>query len=199
MRLILATENIGKIKEFRELLSPLGYDVKSMAEVGFSGNIVEDKTSYVGNALVKARAVFQEFPGLVLADDSGLSIDCLDGYPGIYSARFAGKETPYQNKIKALQHLLQDYSPPYTAAFHCAIALILPNGQEEVFTAEVAGEVLMEERGNGGFGYDPIFFYPPLDKTCAEMSSQEKNSISHRALALKSCLEFLRSREDISC
>ncbi len=197
MRLILATENAGKIKEFSEMLAPLGFEVMSMRDVGFTEEIVEDKTSYEGNALIKARAVHQAFPELVIADDSGLSIDCLDGYPGIYSARFAGKDTSYTDKITALWELLKDREEPYTAAYHCAIALILPDGREEIFVASVPGIVITERRGTAGFGYDPIFYYPPLEKTCAEMSPEEKNSISHRALALKQCLEFLQKAEKI--
>lgn len=186
MRIILATHNSDKVREFHEIIPDPEIEWIKMSDVGFRDEIVENGKSYRENAEIKARAVFNALGGPVVADDSGLSVDALHGYPGIYSARFAGIETEYKDKIAILQRLLQEIpAQERTAAFHCAICYI--NEKAEVFhyEATVKGLIIDEMRGENGFGYDPVFYLPDLGKTTAEISCEDKNKRSHRGIALR--------------
>jgi len=186
MTITLATHNEGKLTEFRELMP--GILLQALA-----GPLPEETgKSYVENALIKARAAHRECGGYVLADDSGLSIDLLDGAPGLYSSRFAGAEAGYDDKIALIWDLLKGTSPAdWTASFHCVLAFILPDGTEHTFEGRVDGMIVPEKRGQNGFGFDPVFYVPSLGKTTAELNPAEKNKISHRGLAVQKLQSFL--------
>ncbi|MDD2533704.1 MAG: RdgB/HAM1 family non-canonical purine NTP pyrophosphatase [Eubacteriales bacterium] len=185
MNLILATDNQDKIREFDELTRDTDFILIGMRSAGFSGTIVEDGSTYEANALIKARAVHRQLGGWVIADDSGLSIDVLDGAPGIHSARFAGEAATYPDKIAQLHAWLKNFPcDRWHASFICAIAIIDPTGQEQTVRGECQGLISETARGDNGFGYDPIFYVPEYQKTMAELDPALKNQISHRARAL---------------
>ncbi|MEF9954873.1 MAG: XTP/dITP diphosphatase [Clostridium sp.] len=184
-RIIFATGNAGKMKEIRLILSDLGMEVLSMEEAGFDEDIVEDGSTFAANAEIKAKAVWKKTGGIVLADDSGLVIDYLDGEPGIYSARYMG-DAPYSEKNKVLiQRLEGTKEEQRTARFVCSIAAVLPNGEILHTEGTMDGVIAHRPAGEGGFGYDPILYLPEYGKTSAELSMDEKNQISHRGKALK--------------
>ncbi len=186
MQIILASANQDKINEFRQILTDPPWQILSMAKAGFNEPINEDGQSYLENALIKARAVWQKTGGLVLADDSGLSIDVLDGAPGLYSARFAGLAADYPTKIKTLYQWLLPFPPQdWTASFNCTIAAILPDGEERTAAGKVTGMIASQPAGQGGFGYDPVFYLPSLGLTMAQLTDQEKHQLSHRGQALR--------------
>ena len=189
MKIIFATGNAGKMKEIRMILEDLGAEILSRKEAGIALDIVEDGESYEENALIKARAVAgtaQAKGAVVLADDSGLEIDYLDNEPGIYSARYLGEDTPYSVKNADLIRRLEGVADvDRTARFVCAIAAVWPDGREQAVRAHVEGRIGYEERGEHGFGYDPIFYVPQFGKTTAELTEEEKNEISHRGQALR--------------
>lgn len=190
MKITLATHNDGKLMEFSELLPD--YELVSLTSFDFALP-EETGTTYEENSLIKARAAREAIGGVVLADDSGLSIDCLDGAPGLYSSRFAGIEADYDDKIEAIWHLLDGFPPEqWTASFFCVLALILSDGETRTFEGRVDGLILPEKRGTNGFGFDPIFYVPHLGKTTAELSHQDKNAISHRGLAVQKLRRFLQ-------
>lgn len=193
-RIVFATGNAGKMKEIRMILADLGAEVVSMKEAGAAVDIEEDGSTYEENALIKARAVAAAVPeDIVLADDSGLEIDALNGEPGVYSARYMGEDTPYSVKNAALIDRLQGVpEEKRTARFVCAIAAVLPGGRELTTRAAIEGRIGYEEKGSGGFGYDPIFYVPELHKTTAELTGEEKNLVSHRGKALQLMKEELK-------
>lgn len=194
-RIVFATGNAGKMKEIREILSDLELEVVSMKEIGVDIPIEEDGTTFEENALIKARAVARQCGEIVLADDSGLEVDYLNGEPGIYSARYMGEETPYSIKNANIIGCLEGIpDEKRTARFVCAIAAVFPDGQEMVTSGEIEGRIGYEEKGKNGFGYDPIFYVPEFGRTTAELSDEEKNSISHRGRALRRMKEKLRER-----
>lgn len=197
MEIIIATHNRDKVREFHEILEAPILHFLSLADLGFDEEIPEDGTSYKANAQIKARTVHQQFGGFVLADDSGLSVDCLDGFPGIYSARFAGEKTNYKNKIERLWALMDevpDEKKSRNAAFHCAICFIDPEGREYLYEREFKGLIADEMKGQNGFGYDPIFYLPEYGKTAAELLPEEKHRISHRGLALRDWFKDFQER-----
>ena len=194
-RIVFATGNAGKMREIREILSDLELEVVSMKEIGIDIPIEEDGITFEENALIKARAVAGQCGEIVLADDSGLEVDYLNGDPGIYSARYMGEETPYSIKNAAIiERLAGVPDEKRTARFVCAIAAVFPDGQELVTLGEIQGRIDYEEKGKNGFGYDPIFYVPEFGKTTAELTDEEKNSISHRGRALRKMKEKLRGR-----
>lgn len=194
-RIVFATGNAGKMKEIREILSDLELEVVSMKEIGVDIPIEEDGTTFEENALIKARAVARQCGEIVFADDSGLEVDYLNGEPGIYSARYMGEETPYSIKNANIIGCLEGIpDEKRTARFVCAIAAVFPDGQEMVTSGEIEGRIGYEEKGKNGFGYDPIFYVPEFGRTTAELSDEEKNSISHRGRALRRMKEKLRER-----
>lgn len=202
-RILFATGNEGKMREIKSILADTGAEVLSMKEAGISVEIVEDGTSFEENALIKARAVattWNEPDSVVLADDSGLVIDALNGEPGIYSARYMGEDTSYDEKnINLIERLEGVPDEKRTARFVCAIAAVLPDGRAFTVLDAIEGRIGYEQRGEGGFGYDPIFYVPEFDKTTAEMTAEEKNRVSHRGKALEHMKEVLRENEGFDC
>lgn len=191
-RMIFATGNENKMVEIREILGDLPLEILSMKQAGIRADIEENGTSFEENALIKAREVCRLAGEMVLADDSGLEIDYLNGEPGIYSARYMGENTSYRVKNKNLMERLEGVSDEKrTARFVCAIAAVFPDGKELVVRGTVEGIIGYEERGENGFGYDPIFYLPERGLTTAELPPEEKNSISHRGNALRKMKELL--------
>ena len=191
-KIVFATGNTGKMREIREILADLDLEVVSMKEIGFNMPIEEDGTTFEENALIKARAVAGQCGEIVLADDSGLEVDYLNREPGIYSARYMGEDTPYCVKNKNLIDRLEGVPDnKRTARFVCAIAAALPGGEVITTRGVIEGRIDYEEKGNNGFGYDPIFYVPEYGCTTAELSVEEKNRISHRARALAAMKEQL--------
>ena len=191
-RMIFATGNENKMVEIREILGDLPFEILSMKQAGIRADIEENGTSFEENALLKAREVCRLAGEMVLADDSGLEIDYLNGEPGIYSARYMGENTSYRVKNKNLMERLEGVpNEKRTARFVCAIAAVFPDGKELVVRGTVEGIIGYEERGENGFGYDPIFYLPERGLTTAELPPEEKNSISHRGNALRKMKELL--------
>lgn len=192
-KIVFATGNAGKIKEIQAILADLGLEVVSMKQAGISVDIEENGSSYEENALIKSRAVAECLKNMgqledtiVMADDSGLEIDYLNKEPGIYSARYLGEDTSYQIKNANLISRLEGVEDALrTARFVCAIAAVLPDGQELTCRGVIEGRIGYEEKGSNGFGYDPIFYVPEFGCTTAELSEEQKNQVSHRGSALR--------------
>lgn len=185
MKVIIATKNEGKVREFRQLLAPYGYEPVSMTEAGVEAEIVEDGETFEENAHIKAKTV-HKLTGLpVIADDSGLEVEFLGGAPGIYSARYAGENATDEQRNQKLLDEMQGVDMPLRGArFVCAIYFIGGNGREYCVTGTLDGFIGYEPAGNGGFGYDPVFMIDE-DTSLAQIDEKEKNNISHRALAMK--------------
>lgn len=192
-RIIVATGNVGKMKEFKEVLGDLDADIVSMKDAGIEEDVEENGTTFEENALIKARAIAKKATGaIVLADDSGLEIDYLNKEPGIYSARYLGHDTSYDYKNKVILEKLKDVPKEQRSArFVCALAAVFPDGKEVVKRATIEGEIGYEIAGENGFGYDPIFFVPEYGVTTAELTMEQKNAISHRGKALRMIKEEL--------
>ena len=191
-KIIFATNNQGKMREIREILSDMDVELLSLKDAGITTDIVEDGKSFEENALIKARAVRDLTHELVLADDSGLEVDALGGEPGIYSARYLGEDTDYHFKNGTIIRRLEGVKDEdRTARFVCAAAAAFPDGREEVVRAAMEGRIGYEEKGENGFGYDPIFYLPEYGCTSAELSMEEKDKISHRGKALRMLKEKL--------
>lgn len=185
-KLIFATGNENKMKEIRMILGDLNYEILSMKEAGIEADIVEDGKTFEENAKIKAKAICEIAGCLVLADDSGLEVDYMDKMPGIMSARWMGEDTSYRVKNqKIIDNLEGVPDEKRTARFVCAIAAAFPDGRVITKRGTIEGIIGYEERGENGFGYDPIFFLPEYGKTTAELSPEEKNKISHRGRALE--------------
>ena len=194
-KLILATSNKDKAREIAEILSDTPFVVTTMKEEGYDPDIVEDGSTFEENALIKARTV-HELAGnaYVMADDSGLCIDALDGAPGIYSARFCGENSTYPEKFAKIFEMLKDVpEEKRTAKFVCSIAVVRPDGSEFTVRGEVCGVLHEKPMGDGGFGYDPIFYVPEFGMTTAQMTKEQKNSISHRGKASRAMAEKLKA------
>lgn len=192
--LLIATNNPGKLKEFRQLLGKLpGIDLASPKELGISPEFEESGATYAENAAIKAQ-VYADASGLVvLADDSGLEVDALEGAPGLYSARYSDRPgaTDSDRRIFLLENLAVK-PPPWLARFRAVIAVAVP-GQDIRFAEGVCeGEIIPEERGTNGFGYDPIFYIPEFGRTMAELSDEEKNQVSHRGRAVEAAMPILQ-------
>lgn len=191
MKIIAATTNKGKIREFQEILGELGYQVVSMHDEGIDVEVEETGTTFSENALIKARAIALLCDYPVIADDSGLCVDAMDGAPGIYSARFAGDDaTDYDRNVKLLETLKDEENRK--AQYVAAIAYVAPDGTEITTEGTVEGEILREEHGTGGFGYDPLFFCTEIGKCFGLATPDEKNAVSHRGRALKKLCEMLK-------
>ncbi|BAB06786.1 XTP/dITP diphosphatase [Halalkalibacterium halodurans] len=189
---IVATKNKGKVAEFEAILGKRGFSVKSLLDYPAIEDIEETGSTFNENATIKAEAIAERFQRPVLADDSGLIIDALDGRPGIFSARYAGEEKDDQKNIEKVLRELQDIPwKARTARFHCSIALARPQAETIVFEGTCEGYITTEPKGTGGFGYDPIFYVPSHDKTMAELTQEEKNKLSHRYHALKQLDKWL--------
>lgn len=193
MRIIFATSNQGKMKEIRMIMADLGLEVLSMKEAGYMADIVEDGASFEENAIIKARAVAGQCQDIVLADDSGLEIDYLNGEPGIYSARYLGEDTSYDIKNQALLDRMQGVpKEKRSARFVCVIAAVFPDGSEKTCRGTIEGIIGYEPKGSNGFGYDPIVYVPEFGKTTGELLPEEKNKVSHRGKALERMKQEIR-------
>ena len=192
--LVIATRNCGKMKEIKAFLAGIIERVSCATDFEGFPETVEDCATFELNALKKAREAMQ-FSGLpALADDSGLVVDVLDGRPGVFSARYAGDDADdAANNHKLLAEMEGSMPGLRQCAFVCAMAFVTPSGQERIFTGRVAGQILFEERGNGGFGYDPLFLVDGFGRSMAELTIEEKNQVSHRGLALLQFREYLEN------
>ncbi len=191
MKIILASNNKNKILEFKQILSPLGYDVISQSEAGVNIEVEENGTTFEENSMIKAKAVYDIAKMAVIADDSGLEVDYLDKAPGVYSHRYAGENATDKDRCRKILSELEGVSDDKrTARFVCVISYIDNNGNASVLKGECEGIIGREMKGDNGFGYDPIFMIE--DRSFAEISADEKNSISHRANALKKLTEKLK-------
>jgi XTP/dITP diphosphohydrolase len=192
--LLIATNNNGKIKELHDLLKDTGVELVTPGQIHLDLEVIEDGATYAENATKKAVA-FAQASGLIsLADDSGLEVDALNGAPGLYSARYGstdGKKLSDAGRRAFLIQNLQPKTRPWMARFHATIAVALPNGEAHLAEGFCEGEIIPEERGAGGFGYDPIFLLSELGKTMAELSMEEKNRLSHRARAVMNAKQIL--------
>ena len=192
-KLLIATNNKGKIKELQDLLKGTGIELVTPSQINLKLDVIEDGKTYAENATKKAIAFAKASNLLSLADDSGLEVDALEGAPGLYSARYSPKPgaTDKDRRVHLL-HNLRDNPRPWTARFHATIAIAIPNGEIHLTEGFCEGEIIPEERGTGGFGYDPIFLLQDLGKTMAELSMEEKNHLSHRAKAVMKAKNVLK-------
>ncbi len=192
--IVFATGNEGKMREVRMILAGCGARILSMKEAGISADIQENGNTFEQNAMIKAETVGAMTDAIVLADDSGLEIDFLNGEPGVYSARFMGEDTPYEVKNAAILDKLKGVpEEKRTARFVCAIACVLPDGRSLTCRGTMEGIIGYESRGENGFGYDPIFYLPKEGCSSAELSPEEKNARSHRGQALRRMREILEN------
>ena len=196
-KLLVVTRNKGKLKELSILLDDVPFDLVSLDDVGIDYEVEETGSTFEENAALKAET-YARLSGLpTLADDSGLEVDALGGEPGVYSSRYAGEGATDAQRIARLHENLQKTSTPensWDARFRCVIAIVWPSEQIEFYGGECPGVIISEPRGTNGFGYDPAFLIPDLGKTMAELSSDEKNRISHRSVAARKAAESLRQR-----
>lgn len=191
MNIIIASNNKEKIKEFKKILEPLGYNVFSQSEAGVNIEVEETGTTFEENAKLKARAIYNLKHTAVLADDSGIVVDYLNGEPGIYSARYMGLQTDEERRRCVLYKMKDAKKEDRTARYVCCICYIEENGKENIVNGIWEGIVADKEYGENGFGYDPIFMPNGSDKTVAQMLPEEKNTISHRAMAIQKLKELL--------
>jgi XTP/dITP diphosphohydrolase len=191
--LLLATNNKGKIAEIKALLEGAGLTLFTPAELGLTLDISEDGQTYAENASKKAAAFSQASGMVAMSDDSGLEVDALDGKPGLHSHRFNPQpDATDADRRKYLLEKLQGAQRPWTAHFRATVAVALPSGEVRLATGRCDGEIIPEERGTNGFGYDPIFFIPESERTMAELNMDEKNRLSHRARAVQNAIPILR-------
>ena len=195
VQLVLATRNAKKLAELDRLLAGAGLDVEILGSDAFGDlpEIEETGSTFAENSLIKARAVSTHTGLIAIADDSGLCVDALDGQPGIYSARWAGQGATDESNLDLVLEQIRDIEPARrTAHFACAAALVLPSGEEYVVQGQVNGVLLTQRRGVGGFGYDPIFLPDGFDITTAEMTSEQKDAISHRGQAMRALVPVIQ-------
>lgn len=189
-KLVFATSNDGKMKEIREILSDIDIEILSLKDMGISLEAKENGSTFEENAFIKASEIAKHTGLLTLADDSGLEIDYINKEPGIYSARYMGEDTSYDIKnLNIIERLKNAVGNERSARFVCAISAVWPDGSNIVTRGVIEGFIADKPCGVGGFGYDPIFYISELSKTAAELTSEEKNSISHRGLALREMKE----------
>ncbi len=192
-KIIFATGNKDKLREFRQILQDEDVTILSMKEAGFEGDIEENGTTFEENALIKARTIAGKCHLLTLADDSGLEVDYLNKEPGVYSARYLGEDTPHSVKNASLiERLTGVEGEARSARFVCAVAAVFPDGHEEVLRRTMEGQIAHAPAGENGFGYDPIFYLPDRGCTNAELTPEEKNKISHRGKALRAMCDLLK-------
>ena len=193
MKLIIASNNKGKIREYKQILEPMGFEVLSQSEAGIDLEADETGTTFAENSAIKARAIFGMTSCAVLADDSGLAVDALNGEPGVYSARYGGLETSEERSALVLEKLKDTPREKRGASFICCIHLILEDGREIVVEGSCTGWIGYEPVGDNGFGYDPIFMQG--GRSFAQLPSEEKNRLSHRADALNKLIEKLKETD----
>ena len=195
MKIIVATKNKGKMKEIKEILSDLNYDILSLEDIGLDIEVEEDGKTFKENATKKAVEIMKLCNEITLADDSGLVVEALDGAPGIYSARYSGEHgDDLQNNLLLLKNMKDKKNR--NAKFVCALALAFPDGRVINVEGEFHGKIDYEMKGTGGFGYDVLFYLPEYNKTSAEISAAEKNKISHRYMALNKLKDELLNTKD---
>jgi XTP/dITP diphosphohydrolase len=195
MRLLLATTNQGKIRELRQILGEEGIELTGLGD--WATEVEESGETFAANALLKAR-YYHEVSGLpTIADDSGIAVDALNSAPGVYSARYAGAEASDLDRIHKLLDEMKDVPAEHRGARFVCVAAIVWKGGERSFIAEAHGRLLKELRGEGGFGYDPIFYYEPLEKSFAELSEAEKASVSHRGQAFRQLVQWLKQSPEV--
>jgi len=197
-RLLLATNNPGKVAEYRHLLAELPMDLVTPTQARIEGEPEETGATFEENALLKARYYSERSGLLTLADDSGLEVDALNGGPGVYSARYGGPGISDSDRVNKLLKALEGV--PWerrTARFRCVITIVWPSGVSELFEGRCDGKIAQAASGSGGFGYDPIFYIPMLRKTMAELTAEEKNRISHRGRAARKVLKAFKERRAI--
>ena len=190
MKLIIASGNAGKLREIRAILGEKFAEIYSMKEAGIDHETVEDGNTFMENALKKAREMAQISGSAALADDSGICVDALGGAPGVYSARFCGKHGDDEANNRLLVEKMRSQADR-RAHYACSVALVFPDGREVCAEGKLYGEIVDIPKGEGGFGYDPYFYLPDYGCTAAELSAEEKNKISHRAVALQALLRQL--------
>ena len=195
MQLIIASNNKGKIREYKQLLQPFGYDVVSQSEAGINIEVEETGTTFAENSALKARAIYALKHCAVLADDSGLVVDALGGEPGVYSARYGGCENDADRVSLVLEKMKNVSEENRTAHFVCTIHFIDTDGSEIPVEGRVYGKIGYEPIGENGFGYDPVFMYE--GKSFAQLGAEEKNGVAHRANALKALIEKLNERKQV--
>lgn len=194
MKIILATQNQGKIRELQELLVDETIEVLSLRDLADWEEVEENGVTFADNAALKARVAAQKTGLIALADDSGLEVDALNGAPGVYSARFAGEpKDDERNNDKLLQQLESTSDDKRTARFRCALVVVTPEGEEFLTEGSVEGQILRQRRGTDGFGYDPLFYVPEYARTMAELTLTEKNKLSHRAQAFRKVIPILQT------
>lgn len=192
-KIIFATSNQGKMDEIKMIMKNCVIPILSLKEAGIHADIVENGRTFEENALIKAKTIMELTGCLTLADDSGLEVDYINKEPGVYSARYLGEETPYSVKNQSIIDRLQDAKgEERSARFVCAIAACFPDGKTLTTYGTIEGEIGFEERGEYGFGYDPILYVPQYGKTTGEMEPEFKNEISHRGIALRNMWELLQ-------
>lgn len=197
-QIVFATGNKDKMREIREIMADMDVEVLSMKEAGISVDIIEDGTTFMENAIIKAKAVAEYTDAIVLADDSGLEIDHLDKAPGVYSARFMGEDTPYSIKNQALLDKLEGVEKEArTARFVCAITAVLPDKRVLSTIGTMEGYIGFAMEGENGFGYDPIFFLDEFGCSSASLSGEQKNAVSHRGKALRAMKDVLIANDGI--
>lgn len=195
MKLVIATNNQGKVREIKEMLEPIGYEPVSLKDAGIEIEVVEDGETFAENAHKKAKAVYDICRCPVVADDSGLEVDFLGGAPGIYSARYAGEDATDEQRIQKILDELDGVDKSMrTARFVCSLYCIIDDDTEYSVRGTLEGFIGTEPLGHNGFGYDPIFMVDE-DTSVAMLSSEEKNRISHRAAAIKQLTEILAKKE----
>lgn len=191
-KIVIATHNLGKAEEFKELFAEFGVAIETLHDYPDIPEVEETGSTFQENALLKAQTISDYLDQVVLADDSGLLVDALNGEPGVYSARYAGEPTDdTKNNDKLLKALKNIPDSEKTARFHCSLALVGPNKEPLHVTGEVTGFILDEPRGTNGFGYDPLFYLAEFEQTMAQLSQVEKNKISHRAIAIRELKDHL--------
>jgi XTP/dITP diphosphohydrolase len=195
--ILIATNNKGKLKDFAAVFNPMGFQIKSLQDYPNIEEVEETGTTFEENAILKAEYLSNIVNSPVIADDSGLIVDALEGRPGVYSARYAGlHKSDEDNLQKVLKELHNVHPGKRTASFYCALALAIPGKETITVHGTVNGYIATEKKGTNGFGYDPIFFLPELDKTMAELSTEEKSGMSHRGNAIKALLEVINKDKE---
>ena len=194
-RLLIATRNRGKLSELAELLGDVPFELTSLNDVGIDVDVEETSQTFEDNAALKAET-YRDLSGLLtLADDSGLEVDALGGAPGVRSARYAGPDATDSDRIQLLLgNLAHTPERSWTARFRCVIAVAAPDSQTQLYSGVCAGMIVREPRGDNGFGYDPVFLFPDLGLTMAELTSKQKNTVSHRGLAVREVVAALKGR-----
>jgi len=199
MKILLATQNQGKVRELRKLLVDEEIDVLSLQDISDWEDVEENGVTFADNAALKAREAARRTGLIALADDSGLEVDALDGAPGVYSARYAGEPKDDERNNDKLLHLLETIpEDKRSARFRCALVMATPFGEEYLTEGVVEGRILTQRRGTDGFGYDPVFYLPEFAQTMAELTLTEKNTLSHRAQAFRQVIPILRNLKDRS-